>query len=350
MKYKCAFIFVAVLSLIQNINAADPNISCSTKTLEQKMSATLNLKFPDKKFSFINQRADGRKLVINHGATPYTLFESASTSKMVTAAIILRLVGQGVLSLSDTPDKYIEGWRTNQKNKITLHHLLSFTSGLKNEPRCINLASSDFDDCVLEIAKLNENTNQEPGAEFYYASTHLQVAGQMALRAKGYNNWAQLFYEFQRQTKLFVNARYDLPSEQNPRLAGGMHLTGDEYLKFLKELKNGNVVPQQLMTSAYNDRLQGVHIGYSPALVALKFDWHYGYGAWIECNSVVFNCTKTSRISSPGAYGSYPYIDFTNNYFGMLATDQGFGGFPKGYAIESSVRDLLVQWSQCRNP
>ena len=327
----------------------DAAAGCSTKALENQVRTTLNSKYPDKVYSFINERSDGRRFVVNSKATPLTEFESASTSKMVTAAIILRLVGQGVLRLSDTPDRYIKEWKTNQKNKITLHHLLSFTSGLTQEPKCINFPKASFDDCVLSIAKLNENTAKEPGTEFYYSSTHLQVAGLMAIRAKGYNYWNQIFDEFQRETKLFANARYDLPSETNPRLAGGMHFKGEEYIKFLKDLRYGNVISQQLMNRAYTDQIAQVSIGFSPALTGIKQDWHYGYGAWIECNSPKFNCTKTARMSSPGAFGSYPYIDFLNNYFGILVTDEGIGGFIKGYEIENTVRSLLVKWSQCKN-
>lgn len=328
----------------------DPALGCSTKALENLASNTLKTKFPDKTISFINERADGHRFTFNNKADPNTEFESASTSKMVTAAIVLRLVDQGVLRLTDTPDQYIKGWKTKQKNKITLHHLLSFTSGLTKEPLCINLKNSSFDDCVLKIAKTNFNTTKEPGQEFYYSGNHLQVAGLMAIRAKGYNNWGQIFDEFQRETRLFVKARYDLPSEENPRLAGGMHLTGEEYMKFLKKLKAGLVISRELMNIAYTDRIAGAKIGNSPIVKALNQDWHYGYGSWIECNSKKFNCPKTTRLSSPGAYGSYPYIDFSNNYFGMLATYETPGGFVKGYEVESAVRNILVQWSLCKNP
>lgn len=53
-------------------------------------------------FSFSVERQDGRRYSFSRGAsTLQTSYESASTSKLVSAVIILRLVERGYLNLSD---------------------------------------------------------------------------------------------------------------------------------------------------------------------------------------------------------------------------------------------------------
>ena len=53
-------------------------------------------------------------------------------------------------------------------------------------------------------------------------------------------------------------------------------------------------------------RVCSASVAYSPVLDARGQDWHYGYGAWIECTAT-YDCDETTRISSPGAYGAYPF-------------------------------------------
>lgn len=70
-------------------------------------------------------------------ATPSTLFEVASNSKVVTAYAALRLVEQGKLDLdvpaaSYLPHPYIEP--SEYSDKITIRHLLSHSSGLPHQP------------------------------------------------------------------------------------------------------------------------------------------------------------------------------------------------------------------------
>jgi CubicO group peptidase (beta-lactamase class C family) len=64
--------------------------------------------------------------------TPRTLFELASVSKHVTAAAVLHLHQRGKLSLDDTLETF---WKKVPADKagVTVHHLLTHTSGLTRE-------------------------------------------------------------------------------------------------------------------------------------------------------------------------------------------------------------------------
>lgn len=61
-----------------------------------------------------------------------TVFETGSVTKQFTGAAILKLEMQGKLSVTDTIDKYLKGV-PDDKRSITLHHLLTHSSGFPGE-------------------------------------------------------------------------------------------------------------------------------------------------------------------------------------------------------------------------
>ncbi|ULA63547.1 MAG: Beta-lactamase domain-containing protein [Nitrospira sp.] len=315
------------------------------------MDSTLAQTASDTDFSFSVERQDGRRYTYTRGgSTLLTSYESASTSKLVSAVIILRLVEKGYLRLTDKPQQHITTWpitSTDPLFTMTLDQLLSFTSGLTTEPPCQDFGESSFETCVNSIATTNAGNGITPGQQFYYASTHLQVAGLMAIKARGVATWQDIFTEFQTQTGLFPTSTYDLPSAMNPRLAGGMHWTGEEYMAFLKALTIGSLLNTTSMGQLLADHTASVVIAYSPALANIGEDWHYGLGLWHECQSPTFNCTVGMRVSSPGAYGAYPFWDRSHGYFGLIARQGALGTFPKGATIERSVRPDVEQWLAC---
>jgi CubicO group peptidase (beta-lactamase class C family) len=67
--------------------------------------------------------------------TTETFFQAASTSKLVTAALVLRLVEQGILDLDQDVNKYLRSWKVQEseftaEQKVTLRLLLTHQSGL----------------------------------------------------------------------------------------------------------------------------------------------------------------------------------------------------------------------------
>lgn len=64
--------------------------------------------------------------------TPETLFDAASTTKAtVMATVILRLVEEGVLALSDPLAEHVPALEGTDRGEIPLRHLLTHTSGLQ---------------------------------------------------------------------------------------------------------------------------------------------------------------------------------------------------------------------------
>jgi CubicO group peptidase (beta-lactamase class C family) len=325
--------------------------------LEQKMRDSLTAAAQnsdvttDPDFALVLEAVDGHQFRFEHAAATLTTeYESASTSKWVAAAVILDLVDQGVLALDDEPADYLDFWEVPG---ITLAQLLSFTSGFSSEALCINLPNADFADCVQRIYENNLTEAAAPGTTFEYASSHLQIAGLMAIRAAGVSAWSELFEAWQTKTGLFPTGVFDLPSAANPRLAGGMHWRGLEYLDFLRALQQGQLLESATREAMHRNQRGDAEVVASPAL-AIGQDWAYGFGNWLECPTAIdgqpFNCNAGYRNSSPGAYGAYPFIDFEHRYIGLLARQGTLGSFVEGNAIFASIADDAALWAAACQP
>ena len=64
--------------------------------------------------------------------TPTTKFRIGSLTKQFTALLILQLQQEGKLKLEDKISKHLPWYFKSTGNKLTIHHLLSMTSGLPN--------------------------------------------------------------------------------------------------------------------------------------------------------------------------------------------------------------------------
>ena len=64
--------------------------------------------------------------------TPNTLFKTESVGKMFTAVSILQLVESGQLSLDQTIKELLPESKLKNADKITIHHLLTHTSGMQS--------------------------------------------------------------------------------------------------------------------------------------------------------------------------------------------------------------------------
>jgi CubicO group peptidase (beta-lactamase class C family) len=307
----------------------------------------------DPNLTLLLETIDGRRFTHSHGtSTPTSSYESASTSKLVTAVMILDLVEQGELSLDTKPGDLISFWTA--EDTVTLRHLLSFRSGFHDEAGCLNLMNVDFENCVSRIYSNSVTAGIAPaGSQFFYSSSHLQIAGLMAMKATG-TNWSEIFAAWQAKSGLFPTGAYDLPSATNPRLAGGMHWTGEEYLAFLRALYHGTVLTEELRSDLFGNQRGSATVASSasPILMAVNEDWSYGFGNWLECPTATgpnsFDCGEGHRNSSPGAYGAYPMIDFDHDYIGVLARRGDFATFAEGLAVFRAVEDGVNAWADFR--
>ncbi len=333
------------------VDAGSP--ACSRAALEGEMFNTLSTITTDVDFTLHLERGDDVSFQFSRGTSTFdTEYESASTSKMITAAIILWVVeGSRSFNLDSHPGDYLPSWSgvSRDIDNITLAHLLSFTSGLSEDQRCMNLGlpiNGTFDECIADI--LSGNLDAVPGVTFNYGSSHMQVAGAMAIAAGGYSDWQALFTAYKAATGLFGSSVYNKPRRRNPRLAGGMTWTGRDYVQFLRALQAGELLSEPTMALMFSDQIGTLRIEASPA-EDIDVPWHYGFGLWLECPSLT-TCDEAKFFSSPGAYGAYPFLHPELDFVGLLARQGGLASFRRGIAVIDAVRSDMQAWAACPAP
>lgn len=107
--------------------------------------------------------------------TEHTKFHVASLSKQFTAFMILSLQDEGLLSINDDVRTYIPEL-PDYGNTITINHLLTHSSGLRDQWRLLELAGWRLDDVIKteQIFKLITNQkalNFVPGDNFKYSNS-----------------------------------------------------------------------------------------------------------------------------------------------------------------------------------
>lgn len=284
-----------------------------------------------------------------NGANINTSFHSASSSKWVLASVALKLVDENLVTLNDTPQMHIEFWpTTGPLSNITLQQLLSMTSGLNNEPFCLNRIIETLEDCVEQILVDNANMSEQDKT-FYYGPAHMQVAGLMLINAGEFDNWAETFDYFNAITGAFDLSVFDRPSSSNPRLAGGMSVNAAEYMNFLSKIADNSLLSSSLNEEMFSSQTSDLEMTYSPAQDTLGKNWQYGLGVWIECELSSLQCSEQGRFSSPGSFGLYPFIDTQNQVFGIIAQEGPLGTFEEAFLLYERLNPLVLQWGTLAN-
>jgi len=99
-----------------------------------------------------------------------TRFELASISKTFTAILILQLVESGKIRLDAKVSDYIPEFTRNDSGQITIHHLLSHTSGIQDFVG-LNCDFASWTEKEFLEGLQNTPINFKPGTQFQYASS-----------------------------------------------------------------------------------------------------------------------------------------------------------------------------------
>jgi CubicO group peptidase (beta-lactamase class C family) len=122
--------------------------------------------------------------------TPASIFHVASVSKQFTAMSVLLLARDGKLSLDDDIRKYLPEI-PDYGHRITIRHLLTHTSGLRDQWDLLALARGRFEEDriteadVLDIVSRQKALNFDPGTEYLYSNTGYTLAGTIVHRVSG---------------------------------------------------------------------------------------------------------------------------------------------------------------------
>lgn len=127
--------------------------------------------------------------------TPTTVFHIASISKQFTVFAILLLEAEGKLSLDDDIRKHIPEV-PDFGSEITLQHLASHTSGMRDQWNLLAMAGWRLDDVitkehVLKLIAQQKELNFEPGDRYTYCNSGFTLLAEVVSRVSG-----QSFAEF----------------------------------------------------------------------------------------------------------------------------------------------------------
>jgi CubicO group peptidase (beta-lactamase class C family) len=269
----------------------------------------------------------------------------ASSSKMITAGVLLHLDDQGLLDM-DAPVADVTPWGAGNPD-IAPAQLLSNSSGLVGllpNPGfapyvCQYIVAGTMQACAEQIFTTPDDDADvvPPDTEFRYGGAQWQVAGALAEIASG-KSWAELIDEvyvepcdletlgytnqwtqsqlgasgFEYPTKFDADPSTLLPTD-NPNMEGGAFITTGDYAKLLlMQLRDGmcgdtQVLSTESLDQMHADRIGAVYNGDARPGVG------YGMGWWVE--------RESGRISDPGAYGAVPWLDLEDGYGAYLVVE-----------------------------
>jgi CubicO group peptidase (beta-lactamase class C family) len=240
----------------------------------------------------------------------------ASSSKWLSAALVMTFVSEGKLSLNDTVGRYLPEFTSQQKGDITiwqcLAHMTGITGGNIKQSRELISQGKSMNEVIKKIAVLP--MEGEPGKVFHYSSIGLQIAAAIIERISG-KDFRILFQEKIAGPCEMVNTDFGISDV--PLVAGGAISTPEDYIHFLQMIvQNGTYRGRQILSDSAVALMQknfttGTRVAYSPAEAG---DWGYGLGEWVMDNAG----KRSTAVTSPGLFGTFPWVDNHRKYAGFL--------------------------------
>ena len=137
------------------------------------------------------------------------------------------------MSLSSKPQDFLGFWSTEgNKSLVTLHSLLSFTSGFQggfSDSPCLTDINVSVSSCAKQIHDRLDDLDVEPGTTFGYSNENLEIAAAMAEAATGLS-WSSLYDQYLRTP---LNISSDSVYSGNKGAAGNLRISAEDYIKIL---------------------------------------------------------------------------------------------------------------------
>jgi CubicO group peptidase (beta-lactamase class C family) len=253
----------------------------------------------------------------------------ASASKWLTAALAMTFIDEKKLRLSDTVGKFLPTLSKAGKGQIKIWHCLSHTTGLKETALRESLMAfqkiKTMDEYIEMVVKMP--IEEQPGKVFRYGNTGLQILAAVMENISG-KDFETLFRERIAEPLKMKNT--DFGKTGLPLAAGGAWSTPKDYMNFLTMiLQEGQFEGKQIISKALIQEMQKNKLT-QDCIIAFKPDevgnWGYGFGEWIADPPLAIAPRKDAMpdserallVSSPGLFGSFPWIDNKNKIAGFL--------------------------------
>ena len=226
--------------------------------------------------------------------TPDTKFRLGSITKQFTATVILQLVEQGKIKLDAKLSDYLPDYRKDTGDKVTIHHLLTHTSGIPSytsQPGFFQNVSRNpytVDDFVKKYA--SGDLEFEPGSKYTYNNSGYFLLGAIIERVTG-KTYEQVLKQNIFDPLGMKNTGYDHHATILSKRASGYNKTPDGYsnafyldmsIPYAAGSLYSTVEDLYLWDQAlYTDKLLSAQ---SKALMYKPFLENYAYG-WVVTNA-----------------------------------------------------------------
>jgi len=221
---------------------------------------------------------------------PHTKFELGSITKQFTALLVLQFVNEGKVRLAGHVSDYLPYYRKDTGIRITVHHLLSHTSGVPNFielPGFLEGADSRVRYGVQKFAETHcsGNLQFEPGAKFAYSNSGYFLLGAILEKVSG-ETYEELLQQriftplgmkdsgcahsetvlprraagYERSPRGLQNARYYDMSI--PYAAGGLYSTVLDLYVWDRALYTDRLLPVALRDLLFTPNLEGYGYGW----------------------------------------------------------------------------------------
>jgi CubicO group peptidase (beta-lactamase class C family) len=252
--------------------------------------------------------------------TPSTIFNIASVSKQFTAFSILLLQENGKLSLDDNIEKYLPEV-PDFGHTITLRHLITHTSGLRDQNHLLWLKGLRPDDVItnehiLSLISQQQELNFIPGEEYLYCNTGFTLLAEVVARVSG-----QTFAKFT-QDHIFtpLQMRSTSFNDDHEKIikntAYSYYSNNEEYKK--RVLSSSNVGPTNLISTVED-----------------LSKWTINFKQHTVGSIHIFNEMKSPATLNSGETIGGGMGLFTNKYHGI--TEIEHGGAEAGFRAQLSM-------------
>ncbi|MBI1338946.1 serine hydrolase [bacterium] len=296
-------------------------------------AAAFSSKTRVKDFSVLVMRGEETHYLRHFGSyDDRTIVPLASATKWITGATIMSLVDDGLLDLDAPIGRWLPSLPETHR-ALTLRQLLSYTAGFAplsesgadiRQNKRISLSEG-----VQELAALP--LRDPPGTAFAYGGANFQFAGAAAEQAGG-ASWAELFRRrlgdgLAMSDFLWSNPTGPNPpdSVRNPLLQGGAATTLNAYSRFLTMIAQRGVYGgRRFLSEAAIDEMErvetrGVTMRYVPPGAGPGMQYNLAH--WCEREAA----ERCVLLSSPGAFGVYPWIDRETGLHGVIFMQDRLG-------------------------
>jgi D-alanyl-D-alanine carboxypeptidase len=296
--------------------------------IENDFSGTVLIKKKDRTIYHKSYGLANREKGIHN--TNKTQYPIASITKLFTSVITLQLVEEGIIDLNKTISHYLPNYKGQAGNSVTVHQLLTHTSGMEN-CETIKTDSLGLPDIYSDMISTDELMEKYcsgklidvPGTTFDYDNGEYIILGKiiesvtkdtyqnvltqrilnplnmqksdLITNTNSIQNLAQ-GYRWDQENKVFTKDPYRL--FENYYSAGAMYATAEDISKFTKSLFYDKTLIEEelirLLIQTYHET-KG-----------------YGYGLWVRYprynNTVAKVLQRFGRIWGINSLASY-FID-----------------------------------------